>query len=54
MQYFDGKYTAFGKLITGDDVLDKIAATPVGPNAQGETSSRNKRVDSDQRQDCSR
>ena len=28
----DGKYTAFGRLIKGEDVLDKIAATPcTGP-----------------------
>jgi peptidyl-prolyl cis-trans isomerase B (cyclophilin B) len=38
MQALDGKYTDFGKLIKGDDVLEKIADTPVGPNAQGEMS----------------
>jgi len=27
----DGSYTAFGKLIKGDDVLDKIATTPTRP-----------------------
>src|SRR5271155_2851034 len=26
--FLDGKYTAFGKLIQGDDVLEKIATTP--------------------------
>ena len=26
--FLDGKYTAFGKLIKGDDVLEKIATTP--------------------------
>ena len=30
--FLDGKYTAFGKLIKGDDVLEKIATTPTGPN----------------------
>jgi peptidyl-prolyl cis-trans isomerase B (cyclophilin B) len=28
----DGQYTAFGKLIKGDDVLEKIATTPTGEN----------------------
>ena len=27
----DGKYTAFGKLIKGDDVLEKIGTTPTHP-----------------------
>jgi peptidyl-prolyl cis-trans isomerase B (cyclophilin B) len=29
--FLDGKYTAFGKLIKGDEVLEKIATTPTGP-----------------------
>lgn len=29
--FLDGKYTAFGKLIKGDDVLEKIATTPTTP-----------------------
>ena len=29
----DGKYTAFGRLIQGTDVLDAIANSPTGPNA---------------------
>lgn len=28
----DGHYTAFGHLISGTDVLDKIATSPTGPN----------------------
>jgi peptidyl-prolyl cis-trans isomerase B (cyclophilin B) len=28
MQYLNGKYTGFGKLLKGDDVLDKIANVP--------------------------
>jgi peptidyl-prolyl cis-trans isomerase B (cyclophilin B) len=34
----NGKYTAFGKLIKGDDVLGKIGDTPVTDNGQGERS----------------
>ncbi len=44
MQYLDGKYTDFGKLIKGADVLRKIADTPVGPSPQGEMSAPLKRV----------
>jgi peptidyl-prolyl cis-trans isomerase B (cyclophilin B) len=44
MQYLDGKYTGFGKLIKGEDVLEKIANTPVGPSTQGEMSKPLNRV----------
>jgi peptidyl-prolyl cis-trans isomerase B (cyclophilin B) len=44
LQNLNGKYTAFGKLIKGDDVLEKIAETPVVPNAMGEPSKPTKRV----------
>ena len=40
----DHQYTTFGKLIKGDDVLEKIGNTPVGRNSQGETSKPTKRV----------
>ena len=30
--FLDGQYTAFGKLIKGDEVLEKIATTPTGAN----------------------
>ena len=30
-KFLDGQYTAFGKLIKGDDVLEKIATTPTTP-----------------------
>lgn len=30
--FLDGQYAAFGKLISGEDVLDKIAETPVEAN----------------------
>jgi peptidyl-prolyl cis-trans isomerase B (cyclophilin B) len=40
----DGQYTTFGKLIKGDDVLDKIGNTPLERNAQGEMSKPTKRV----------
>ncbi len=42
----DHQYTAFGKLIKGDDVLEKIANSPcTGPNAMGEFSIPKPRVD---------
>src|SRR5881227_631784 len=40
----DGKYTTFGKLIKGDDVLEKIGNTPVTKNSMGEMSKPTKRV----------
>ena len=30
-KFLDGQYTTFGKLIKGDDVLEKIATTPTHP-----------------------
>ena len=40
----DHLYTTFGKLIKGEDVLEKIGDTPVERNAQGEMSKPTKRV----------
>ncbi len=40
----DHQYTAFGKLIKGLDVLDKIGATPVTRSAAGEPSKPTTRV----------
>src|SRR5438094_7351915 len=40
----DGQYTTFGKLIKGEDVLDKIGDTPVERNAKGEMSKPTKRI----------
>jgi peptidyl-prolyl cis-trans isomerase B (cyclophilin B) len=40
----DGQYTTFGKLIKGDDVLEKIGETPVTKNSMGETSKPTKRI----------
>src|SRR5205814_3253880 len=40
----DGQYTTFGKLIKGDDVLQKISDTPVTRNSAGENSKPTKRV----------
>jgi len=40
----DHQYTAFGKLIKGDDVLKKIGDTPVTRNSTGEMSRPTKRV----------
>ena len=36
----DGKYTAFGKLLKGEDVLRKLGDTPVGPTPDGRENSR--------------
>ena len=41
----DNKYTAFGKLIKGDEVLGKIGDTPVGPNRSGEMSKPKERIE---------
>ena len=40
----DHQYTAFGKLIKGEDVLEKIGDTPVTRNSGGENSKPTKRV----------
>jgi peptidyl-prolyl cis-trans isomerase B (cyclophilin B) len=40
----DHQYTTFGKLIKGDDVLEKIGDTPVTRNSVGEMSKPTKRV----------
>jgi peptidyl-prolyl cis-trans isomerase B (cyclophilin B) len=40
----DHQYTTFGKLIKGDDVLEKIGDTPVTKNSSGEMSKPTKRV----------
>jgi peptidyl-prolyl cis-trans isomerase B (cyclophilin B) len=42
--FLDRQYTAFGKLVKGDDVLAKIAGTPVGSSGSGEQSKPQKRV----------
>jgi peptidyl-prolyl cis-trans isomerase B (cyclophilin B) len=40
----DHQYTTFGKLIKGDDVLEKVGDTPVTRNNSGEMSKPTKRV----------
>jgi peptidyl-prolyl cis-trans isomerase B (cyclophilin B) len=42
--FLDGKYTAFGKLVSGDDVLGKIGSTPVAAGNSGEKSKPLSRV----------
>src|SRR5438128_1584978 len=44
VQRLDHQYTTFGKLIKGDDVLEKIGNTPVTRNSMGEMSKPTKRV----------
>ena len=43
--FLDRKYTAFGKLIKGYDVLEKIANTPVTADARNEMNKPTKRVE---------
>ena len=43
--FLDGKFTSFGKLISGDDVQEKIAKTPVEASAMGEKSKPTERVE---------
>src|SRR5436305_7172016 len=40
----DHQYTTFGKLIKGEDVLEKIGDTPVTKNSMGEQSKPTKRI----------
>jgi peptidyl-prolyl cis-trans isomerase B (cyclophilin B) len=42
--HLDKQYTAFGKVIKGEDVLVKIGELPVGPNRAGERSKPLQRV----------
>ena len=42
--FLDGKYTAFGQLIKGDDVLTKISKTPTTMGPGGEPSKPTERV----------
>ncbi len=44
LSFLDGHYTAFGKLIKGDDVLGKIGDTPVEASDRGEASKPTKPV----------
>lgn len=37
-KFLDKQYTAFGRIIKGDDVLGKIGETPTGPSGGGERS----------------
>lgn len=43
-RFLDRQYTAFGELIGGDDVLEKLGDTPTGPSAGGENSKPLERV----------
>jgi peptidyl-prolyl cis-trans isomerase B (cyclophilin B) len=42
--FLDGKYTTFGRLTKGEDVLLKIGETPVVPNSGGEMSRPSERI----------
>jgi peptidyl-prolyl cis-trans isomerase B (cyclophilin B) len=43
--FLDGKYTAFGKVIKGDDVLGKIGDAPVTSSGSGEKSKPLNRIE---------
>jgi peptidyl-prolyl cis-trans isomerase B (cyclophilin B) len=43
-EHLDGQYTAFGKVIKGEDVLAKLNEVPVGPSSSGEPSKPKNRV----------
>ena len=43
-KFLDHQYTAFGKLIKGDQVLEKIANTPVTAGSSGENSKPTRRI----------
>ena len=43
-RFLDKQYTAFGELIAGDDVLEKIGSTPTARGGGGEQSKPLKRV----------
>ncbi len=43
--FLDGKYTAFGKVIQGEDVLRKLGKTPTEMSRGGEKSKPTKRVE---------
>lgn len=43
--FLDNQYTAFGTLLRGDDVLEKIATTPTGRGSGGESSKPLERVE---------
>jgi peptidyl-prolyl cis-trans isomerase B (cyclophilin B) len=43
--FLDRQYTCFGKLVKGDDVLEKISKTPVETSSSGEASKPMVRVE---------
>jgi peptidyl-prolyl cis-trans isomerase B (cyclophilin B) len=43
--FLDRQYTCFGKLVEGDDVLEKISKTPVEAGFSGEKSTPKRRVE---------
>ena len=44
VRHLDNQYTTFGKMIKGDEVLEKIARTPVVMSSSGEKSKPTKRI----------
>jgi peptidyl-prolyl cis-trans isomerase B (cyclophilin B) len=44
-KFLDGQYTAFGELVKGDDVLERIATMPTSSGGGGEKSTPIERVE---------
>ena len=44
-RFLDKQYTAFGQLVSGDDVLERIASVPVKSGGGGETSTPVERIE---------
>ncbi len=44
--FLDGQYTAFGRLVSGDEALDAIANAPTNPGGEGSSPVAPVKIDS--------